>query len=39
MHRIGKINIDKPVYEYKIRPLNTILKTENEKIDILDNAY
>ena len=39
MHRIGTIDIDKPVHEYKIRPLKIILNTENEKIDILENAF
>ena len=38
MHRIGKIDIDKPVHAYKVRPIKIILNTENEKIDILDNA-
>ena len=39
MHRIGKIDIDKPVHAYKIRPLKIIMNTENEKIDILENAF
>ena len=39
MHRIGTIDIDKPVHAYKIRPLKIILNTENEKIDILENAF
>ena len=39
MHRIGKIDIDKPVHAYKVRPIKIILNTENEKIDILDNAF
>ena len=34
-----KIDIDKPVYAYKIRPLKIILNTENEKIDILENGF
>ena len=39
IHRIGKIDIDKPVHAYKIRPLKIILNTENEKIDNLENAF
>ena len=39
MHRIGKIDIDKPVHAYKIRYIKIILNTEIEKIDILENAF
>ena len=43
MHRIGRIDIDKPLinlHAYKIRPLKIILNTENEKkIDILENDF
>ena len=39
MHRIRKIDIDKPLHAYKIRHLQIILNTENEKIDILENPF
>ena len=39
MHIIGTIEIYKPVHAYTIRPLQIILHTENEKINILENAF
>ena len=39
MHRIGQIDIDKPVHAYKIRLLKIILNTENQKINILENSF
>ena len=38
MHRIGKIDIDKPVHAYKVRPIKIILNTENEKIGLWSKA-
>ena len=37
MHRIGKIDIDKSVHIKS--DIKIIMNTENEKIDILDNAF
>ena len=33
------MDIDKPVHVYKIKSLQIILNRENDKIDILDNAF